>query len=192
MPVGHVLAGEPGGDQPRHPGDVAERPAGQLRSVERRQQVVEQPVGVQQPPPLPLVGVERLGAQQLDAVVVHRHRHHPRRFLGQPVGQQRPQPLVDQPALQRVEKQVVPVPGLNFFHQQFVGRGDHRPLPLQLQQRTHRRQLARLGFAVVTPAEAVEPLPDRGGQLRRQRRASALPGRDLGLAAAGLLARRDH
>ena len=90
-----------------------------------------------------LVERRALGREELEAVVVGREREGDRAELGDAVGEERGEPLVDQPALDRIEEEVVPLAGLHPLDQQLVGGGNAGPRGLELQDPAHRRHLRR-------------------------------------------------
>ncbi len=159
-------------DQPRDPGDLPELAPRQLGGVEARGDVVQQVGRGEQAVLQRLIERRPLGRQELEAVVVRRQGEGDRPELRQAVGEQRREPLVDQPAFDRVDEEVVPFASLHPLDQQLVGGGNPGPLCLELEYAAHR---LHLGAIVATLPRLVEPEPDPAGELRRDRQARAGP-----------------
>ena len=98
---GLALPGEALEEQAGDAGDVAELPLRHLGRVEARRDVVGEAGGREEPRRQRLVERRRVGGEQLDPVVVHRQREGDRPQAGDPPGEERRQPLVDQPSLRR-------------------------------------------------------------------------------------------
>ena len=117
--------------------------------------------------------------QQLEPVVVGRQGEGDRPELGQPIGKQRRQPLVHQPALDRIEEQMVAFPGADPLDQQLVRRGQPGPA-----RPAAPGSAARPPSPVPRrrPARASSSLPrTAGGQLGRDRQPGPGPvGHDRG------------
>jgi hypothetical protein len=91
-------------DEPRHPRDLPELAPRQLGRVEAGRNVVQQVVGREEPRLQCLIQRCPVGREQLEAVVVGSEGEADRPELCDPVGEQRRQPLVHQPTLDRIEE----------------------------------------------------------------------------------------
>ena len=82
--------------------------------------------------------------------------------LSQSIGEQRREPLVHQPALDRIKEEVVPFPSLHPLDQQLVCRRKAGPLGLELEDASYG---FHFGPSIDALASLVELVPNRGGQL---------------------------
>ncbi len=116
-----VDAGIPLKEQAGHARDLPELAPGQLGGVEAGRDVVKQIVGREQSGLDRLVERCAIGREELQPVVVGGEGERHRAELRDAVGEEGGQPLMHQSPFDRVEKDVVPFPGLEPFHQQLVG-----------------------------------------------------------------------
>ena len=172
-------------NQPCHAGDFPKTPLRQFARVQAVQHLLQQSAVVgrlgqqlgQQCSP-----INRGGAQQLQPIVVHRHRergwcalrHAPRDQAGQAQMHMAPG--------KGVEKQVVALARAQQLGQQGAGRGQGRPAGLQRQHGSRGLQLGRAPVAGLCAGQ----LGHHGvGQRGRQWHLAPVPARHGGLAAAG-------
>src|SRR5690606_13040794 len=167
-------SGKAGEDEAGDPRNLPELALRHLGRVERRGHVVEQVARYEQSLLQRLLQWRLVRREQLHAVVVHGEREADRLQPRDAVRQQRGQPLVYEPALERVDVVVVPFARVHMLDQKLVAGRDVRPLALELEYGPYGLHLRT---AVLAACGLLESPAQQVRELARKRQPCAHPAR---------------
>ena len=173
--------------QTRHLGDGAEAAATELRQVDRHRQILQQVFACQQ---RLAVLLEQLGewvaagGQQLEAVIVDRHRDRAPLVARETPGPEEADALMHEASLKGVGVEVTALAAAADLHQQLAGPGDAGKIALAIEQRSQGQEL---GAVQLTGSAAAHLLAQVVAEQIGEGQLAAGPGRHgAALLAGGL------